>query len=311
MARKKKSAQPDAAQSAGGFVAGATGSYIPALDDPMGKYDVNTSAEKVYKRNWLIRIVAIIIGILLLLFGIGFGCVTVMNHGGRFTVSMSNNSYGIQLSDTPTFDKPTLQLYGEAIENLDNITKDWILNKDGRLGSEAPVYDSYEEFEKVYGSHNAYFPAEGEEKGNGAYFAYTFFVRNGGEEVNGKDATVDYMTTLKVTSVNRAVSDAGVSEFGADEAMRVMVFINGEPTVYAKPRLGTDNVRELFAADKNFISDTTVMEYVRSDFEVDSVDRYTVVIWLEGEDPECVNDIMEGEVKLKMEFNVIEKLDTE
>ncbi len=311
MARKKKSAQPDAAQSAGGFVAGATGSYIPALDDPMGKYDVNTSAEKVYKRNWLLRIVAIIVGVLLLLFGIGFGCVTIMNHGGRFTVSMTNNEYGIQISDSPDFKNPTLQLYGEAIEDLDNITKDWILNQNGQLGSEAPVYKSFEEFEKVNGSHNAYFPGKGDEKGKGAYFAYTFYVRNGGSKANGKDATVDYVTKLNITSVNRAVTDKGASKFGADEAMRVMVFINGEPTVYAKPKLGTDNVKESFAADKNFLSDTTVMEFVRSDFEVDAVDRYTVVIWLEGEDPECVNEIMDGEVKLKMEFDVIEKLDTE
>lgn len=311
MARKKKAAAPEAAQPNGGFVAGATGSYIPALDDPMGKYDVNTSAEKVYKRNWLLRIMAIIVGVLLLLFGIGFGCVTVMNHGGRFTVSMTHNSYGIQLSDTPTFDSPTLQLYGEPIENLDNITKDWILNTDGRLGSKAPVYKSYEEFEKVFGSHNAYFPSEGEENGNGAYFAYTFFVRNGGEDAKGDDATVDYMTSLKITSVNRAVDDAGARKYAADEAMRVMVFINGKPTVYAKPQLGTKDAKEIFAADKNFLSDTTVMEYVRSDFEVDSVDRYTVVIWLEGNDPECVNEIMASEVKLKMEFNVLEELGTE
>ena len=306
MARKKKSAQPDAAQAAGGFVAGASGSYIPALDDPMGKYDVNTSAEKVYKRNWLLRIVAIIVGVLLLLFGIGFGCVTVMNHGGRFTVSMTNNEYGIQISDTPDFKNPTLQLYGEAVESLNNITKEWILNQEGQLGSEAPVYKSYEEFEKEYGSHNAF-----DEQGNGVYFAYTFFVRNGGSKAKGKDSTVDYVTKLKVTSVNKAVDDDGASEFGADEAMRVMVLINGEPTVYAKPKLGTDDVKETFAADKNFINDETVMEYVRSDFEVDSVDRYTVVIWLEGEDPECVNEIMDGEVKLKMEFDVIESLDTE
>ena len=311
MARKKKSAAPETPQPTGGFVPGATGSYIPALDDPMGKYDVNTSAEKVYKRNWMLRIVAIIVGVLLLLFGIGFGCVSVMNHGGRFTVSMSHNSYGIQLSATPTFDAPTLQLYGEAIENLDNITKDWILNTDGRLGSEAPVYSSYEEFEKSYGSHNAYFPAEGEEKGNGAYFAYTFFVRNAGEKVNGKDATVDYVTSLEITSVNRPVDDGGAAAYGADEAMRVMVFINGEPTVYAKPQLGTENTKEIFAADKNFVSDTVVMEHVRNDFELDSVDRYTVVIWLEGNDPECVNDIMAGEVKLKMQFNVLERLETE
>jgi hypothetical protein len=44
---------------------------------------------------------------------------------------------------------------------------------------------------------------------------------------------------------------------------------------------------------------------VRSDFQVGEVDRYTVVIWLEGEDPECVNEIMGGEAKFSMAFEVI------
>lgn len=286
MARKKKSAEPEVTPSAtGGFVAGATGSYIPALDDPMGKYDVNTSAEKVYKRNWLLRIVAIIVGVLLLLLSIGYACTAVINSAGRFTVSMAGNLYGIQLADNEDFENPTLQLYGSAVENMDNITKHWLLNKNGELGDD-PVYDSYADIDKVYGDHNGT-----------NYLAYTFSVRNGGEAVpGGEDATVDYLASLEVVTAYK----------GADEAIRVMVFINGKPTTYAKPRV-SDGKKETFEADKNFISDTMVMQYTRKNFKVDESDRYTVVVWLEGEDPECVNDIMGGEVKLKMTLEVLEK----
>lgn len=290
MARKKKSAEPEITQpTTGGFVPGATGSYIPALDDPMGKYDVNTSAEKVYKRNWLLRIVAIIVGVLLLLLSIGYACTAVINSAGRFTVSMAGNLYGIQLADNEDFENPTLQLYGSAVENMDNITKHWLLNHNNELGDD-PVYKTYADIDKVYGDHNGT-----------NYLAYTFAVRNGGQAADGDDAIVDYMASLEVVTAYK----------GADEAIRVMVFINGEPTVYAKPRVGTENIRELFAVDKNFVSDTTVMEYVRSNFEVGDVDRYTVVVWLEGEDPECVNDIMGGEVKLKMNLEVLERPDAE
>lgn len=290
MARKKKSAEPEVTQpTTGGFVAGATGSYIPALDDPMGKYDVNTSAEKVYKRNWLLRIVAIIVGVLLLLLSIGYACTAVINSAGRFTVSMAGNLYGIQLADNESFENPTLQLYGSAVENMDNITKHWLLNHNNELGDD-PVYKTYADIDKVYGDHNGT-----------NYLAYTFAVRNGGQAADGEDAIVDYMASLEIVTAYK----------GADEAIRVMVFINGEPTVYAKPRVGTENIRELFAVDKNFVSDTTVMEYVRSNFEVGGVDRYTVVVWLEGEDPECVNDIMGGEVKLKMNLEVLERQDAE
>jgi hypothetical protein len=38
----------------------------------------------------------------------------------------------------------------------------------------------------------------------------------------------------------------------------------------------------------------------RTGFEVGKIDKYTVVIWLEGDDPECIDDILGGEMKLKM-----------
>jgi hypothetical protein len=49
-----------------------------------------------------------------------------------------------------------------------------------------------------------------------------------------------------------------------------------------------------------------ITELVQTDLKIGDTDRYTVVIWLEGWDPECVNDIMGGEVKLSMNFNVLE-----
>ena len=32
------------------------------------------------------------------------------------------------------------------------------------------------------------------------------------------------------------------------------------------------------------------------------VDKYTIVVYLEGEDPECVDAIIGGEIKLNMEI---------
>lgn len=290
LARKKKNAEPEVQQPQGSFVQGASGPFIPALsENGMDKYDVNTSAEKVYKRNWLIRIIAIIVGILLILLALGYACTSVINTAGRFTVSMTGNLYGIQLADNEEFNEPTLQLYGSAIEGMDNITKHWLLNQNGELGDD-PVYESYEDIDKVYGDHNGT-----------NYLAYTFAVRNGGEAVDGEDATVDYMASLEILTAYK----------GAEEAIRAMVFINGEPTVYAKPQLGTEDVKETFAADENFFSDTIIMQHVRNGFEVGDADRYTVVVWLEGEDPECVNDIMGGEVKLKMNLEVLEEFESE
>ena len=40
-----------------------------------------------------------------------------------------------------------------------------------------------------------------------------------------------------------------------------------------------------------------------SDFRPGDIDKYTVVIWIEGNDPDCVDDIIGGEVKLHMNLS--------
>jgi len=58
-----------------------------------------------------------------------------------------------------------------------------------------------------------------------------------------------------------------------------------------------------------FTNAVTVTDFVREDFVIGEVDKYTVVIWLEGEDPECVNDILGGELKMSMNFHVLDEED--
>ena len=39
---------------------------------------------------------------------------------------------------------------------------------------------------------------------------------------------------------------------------------------------------------------------VTENFKVGDIDKYTVVIWVEGDDPECKNDLIGGEIKMHM-----------
>ena len=57
-----------------------------------------------------------------------------------------------------------------------------------------------------------------------------------------------------------------------------------------------------YTVDENFVSNTKVMEEEEKLFPVGDIDKYTVVIWLEGWDPECVNKILDGEIKMSMGF---------
>lgn len=48
--------------------------------------------------------------------------------------------------------------------------------------------------------------------------------------------------------------------------------------------------------------DDLVCTGIREDIEPGEVDKYTVVIWIEGDDPDCLNDIIGGEVEMRMKF---------
>lgn len=53
---------------------------------------------------------------------------------------------------------------------------------------------------------------------------------------------------------------------------------------------------------KPFEGDSLVCTGSRQNIEVDEVDKYTVVVWLEGNDPDCKNDILGGHIEMTMKF---------
>ena len=43
------------------------------------------------------------------------------------------------------------------------------------------------------------------------------------------------------------------------------------------------------------------------DMEQDEVDKYTVVLWLEGDDPDCTNELIGSHIGLQMDFELIDE----
>mgnify|MGYP004596149503 FL=1 len=84
------------------------------------------------------------------------------------------------------------------------------------------------------------------------------------------------------------------------------VWRNGERVVYAAPAAdgGEEN------GCKNFKSDDVVCTYTEKKFLVGNVDRYTIVIWMEGDDPECVDSIIGGSVEFSMKIDADYKDET-
>lgn len=123
---------------------------------------------------------------------------------------------------------------------------------------------------------------EGDHNGKN-YMAYTYYVRNAGKEDLGYKARITLDSCAK----------------GAEKAVRVAVWRNGERTVYAAP--AADGGEEQGCT--SFESDEVVCTYEEPDFLVGNVNRYTVAIWMEGDDPECVDSIIGGSVEFSMHID--------
>ncbi len=115
------------------------------------------------------------------------------------------------------------------------------------------------------------------------YIAYSFYVVNSGKEEVNYWYEVDLDDTVK----------------NVDEAIRVMIYHNGKKTVYAKKSKVTKKAEP---GTKKFYSKSIMVLEQRKKFKPKSKDHFTVVIWIEGDDPECKNDLIGGEIKMHMDF---------
>ena len=123
---------------------------------------------------------------------------------------------------------------------------------------------------------------EGDGSHNGKnYIAYTFYAENMGQD------TINYWTTIEIDDVVKNV----------DEAIRVMVFKNGNKVIYAKNNSETNQPEP---NTEPFKDEDTVMLDFTENFKVGDIDKWTIVIWVEGDDPECKDDLIGGEIKMHM-----------
>lgn len=123
---------------------------------------------------------------------------------------------------------------------------------------------------------------EGSHNGDN-YLAYTFYLENMGSEVIG------YWYEILVDDVIRNV----------DKAIRVMVYRNGEKTIYARPNEITGAPEDGTVA---FYSETEVLLEHRENFAPGDIDKFTIVIYLEGDDPDCVDALIGGEMQMHMDI---------
>lgn len=238
-----------------------------------------------------------LLGSILALLGVLLLMSWVTELRGHFTISLDEDLFkeGFVISETADFKNPTTYLFATPAEDVPCISI-----------NDIPLdVDEYE------GEHND------------KYFAYTFFVRNEGE------STVDYVWSMDLNSESKSLSNAAW----------VMIFEDGKMRFYAEPN-HADRAEALPAFDDNsrgyvnpeivalcvnqaeqcelirqrgdlgyyrlipyeFLTESRVAEGGQELVKPMDVHKYTIVIWLEGDDPDCDNDMIGGHVG--MEFNI-------
>ena len=223
--------------------------------------EVILTANAIKKREKTFLKTKIIIGILILIFLLIFAILNIVFNVNKFTISLSNKLQ----------DEKGIILYSDINEKAHQ--KKLFANALNDMDN-----ISYEWIPKdVHTSSNG-----GSHNGDN-YIAYTFYVENEGQ------VSVNYWYSIIIDDVIKRV----------DEAVRVIVFLNDQETIYAKVN------KETKMPEKNteeFYKDNIVVLKPRNNFNVGDIDKFTIVIYLEGDDPDCLNDIIGGEIKMHMEI---------
>ncbi|WP_167954746.1 hypothetical protein [Anaerosporobacter faecicola] len=262
---------------------------------------------KIFRKFMAYRVIGICFGMLALLFAIS----VFFSKAGEFVVTVDKDmaDTGFVISEEKTFKNAKIKLFSKALEGANNIN----------------ILDLPENINQIDGSHNG-----------DNYIAYTYYIQNAGQ----KDT--DYTYELDITSSSLGLENAAwimvfqngketvYAKEGADgnpecqysyepfaiaktaKDEKQVISLTEEETGYLteeeKERIGLLRVDGLYEFRTiPFTNDNVVCLETRKGMKPGEIDKYTVVVWLEGEDPECVDDILGGHISMKMQFKLVEE----
>ena len=226
----------------------------------MTEKKIKNAVNQTNDRNSSIKWIKRILIIMVIFLLIIYFILRIIYEAGRFTITLDNA--------------------GDPMSGI--IIYDQLENKRPRQKLQAETVEHFTNISESWLPKNIADEAEGSHNGTN-YIAYTFYVEN------RSDNTMNYWYEVVLDDVIKNV----------DEALRVMIILNDEKTVYAKLNSTTNkpekNTKEFHSAEK-------VAVECRKDFASGEIDKCTVVIWIEGNDPECLDNLIGGEIKMHMDI---------
>ena len=121
-------------------------------------------------------------------------------------------------------------------------------------------------------------------------YAYTFYILNDNTEA------LDVKATLSYSNVTRNL----------DKAVRVMTVSshNGKQVYQAKDEIEQD-YGAAYPSTMDFASDKECYNEMILGVEPGEYIQYSVLFWLEGKDPDCVDTILGGTVKFSLKISIL------
>ena len=273
------------------------------------RYGAKRDAQDIAKQvRWKRRAGITLVVLLLVLFLIWIMTWLLTTIGDLvITVDSGAAKKGISISEHENGEGSTFKLSANMVNEVTNITYDWL---PATLDLEAE------------GSHNGR-----------NYLAYTFYLTNNGKE------TLNYQSMLQSVKAAKDADEAcrvmiyknGEPEVFAKEN-RGLTSADGSPEPFEKifkkeipANYTPPTAEEIEAAAKEpqnkelvnhtdeeiviqpFVDSKTVFNTEVEGLAPGQTDKYTIVMWIEGEDPECLDVIRDGYVKLMWFFNIADE----
>lgn len=230
------------------------------------------SAGEVKRFRVMMRVIPIVIAVLVALSSVVYVSSVMYNRYGSYTVTVNkfdNLNYSIALTEYMIEDPDNegKLIPGKPVARLNSKASENIRDMDG---------DSLpDDIDQISGVHN------GEN-----YIAYTYYLVNNGEKM------LTYEYNLYIVNTTN----------GVEKGVRVRLYEDGVATTFARTRTDGTGPEE---GTVEFMGESTIVRKQVSNFKPGAYTRFTVVIWIEGNDDDTTDDIIGGQFKVDMKINIV------
>jgi len=219
-------------------------------------------------------------------------------YSGNFVMTVDEQSYdrGIAISETPSFDTYARWLTADAVEEVREVTLDQIELNDleGILTTDGSFKKS-----RIY---------EGTKLN---YLAYTFYLKNVGryESNIGYEVVIEDVTGMLASAIRVLIIEDGYLPIDLSHVSRLSDLKDGSYKLYQLPDETEKDYPESLKNAIYFVSDKTICSETIKNLGADQMKKFTILMWLEGEDPECtmqyVDYIYGSKIKIAMNFFLV------